>query len=68
MISLAVAAICILFAVAIDFSWRQFEQTKPDGAPIVLFDGVCGLCNFYVDFIIKYAPLSDDDDKQIKMR
>jgi predicted DCC family thiol-disulfide oxidoreductase YuxK/uncharacterized membrane protein YphA (DoxX/SURF4 family) len=24
------------------------------GRPLVLFDGVCGLCNFWVDFVLKY--------------
>ncbi|MFC3959194.1 thiol-disulfide oxidoreductase DCC family protein [Halovivax cerinus] len=35
------------------------EPEAPDGAPIVLFDGVCNLCNGFVQFI---APRDDDEE------
>ena len=25
-------------------------------APLILFDGVCGLCNFFVDFVLRRDP------------
>jgi len=34
------------------------ETEVPDDAPIVLFDGVCNLCNGFVQFI---APRDDDE-------
>ncbi|MFC6719521.1 thiol-disulfide oxidoreductase DCC family protein [Natrialbaceae archaeon GCM10025810] len=45
----------------------------PDGAPIVLFDGVCNLCNGFVQFIvprdsagtIHFASLQSDAGKRL---
>lgn len=31
----------------------------PESKPILFFDGVCGLCNRFVDFVLKY----DDDGR-----
>lgn len=47
------------------------EIVKDYKGPIVFFDGVCGLCNFFVDFVItrdkkalfKFAPLQGDSAK-----
>lgn len=47
-----------------------FAEGKDD-KPIVFFDGVCGLCNSFVDFVIKrdkhaifkFAPLQGDSAK-----
>jgi predicted DCC family thiol-disulfide oxidoreductase YuxK len=43
-------------------------QAEPGSAPVVFFDGVCGLCNRFVDFVIardaagvfRFAPLQGE--------
>lgn len=45
----------------------------PDDHPILLFDGVCNLCNFWVQFVIerdtdgrfRFAPLQSDVGEQL---
>jgi predicted DCC family thiol-disulfide oxidoreductase YuxK len=35
-------------------SWRSREAAQaPVSEPIILFDGVCGLCNWLVDFVLR---------------
>jgi predicted DCC family thiol-disulfide oxidoreductase YuxK len=35
-------------------SWQSREATRaPVSEPIILFDGVCGLCNWLVDFMLR---------------
>ncbi|WP_323191674.1 thiol-disulfide oxidoreductase DCC family protein [Halostella sp. PRR32] len=46
---------------------------KPDGGPVVLFDGVCDLCSGFVQFIVprdpeatfRFAPLQSDVGKAL---
>ena len=32
------------------------KQKTPNNSPILLFDGVCNLCNYFVQFVIKRDP------------
>jgi predicted DCC family thiol-disulfide oxidoreductase YuxK len=52
----------------------QVESALPGAdSPVILFDGVCGLCNRWVDFVIahdrggifRFAPLQSDSGKQM---
>lgn len=48
----------------------------PEGAPLVLYDGVCALCNWAVQFILdrdaqgifRFAPLQSDVGRQWQVR
>lgn len=50
--------------------------TDPEGAPLVLYDGVCALCNWAVRFILdhdaegvfRFAPLQSDVGRQWQER
>ena len=48
------ALLVLLWAAFADYTRRQFaaERRAPGPVPIVLFDGVCGLCNHFIDFVI----------------
>lgn len=49
---------------------------KADGGPVLLYDGVCGFCNWAVQFVIardphgpmRFAPLQSDFGEQLKAR
>lgn len=32
---------------------HQAEKEAYEGRPVLIFDGVCNLCNFFVDFVIR---------------
>ena len=52
-------------------TWLKPKRTKAT-QNFVFFDGVCGLCNFFIDFLLKYdredvllfAPLQGETAKQ----
>jgi len=64
-------------SAAADFALNQPAEWAPlqtlPQRPIVFFDGVCGLCNFWVDFLIArdpdgrlaFAPLQGETARQL---
>lgn len=44
----------ILYLFLFDMSWWLGPQRVAGARPVVLFDGVCGLCNRFVDWLIRH--------------
>lgn len=74
----ALVTIGILLFTGLNLTWilpsrPAHAKTEPQTHPIVFFDGVCGLCNTAVDFILaedrsgifRYAPLQGETAAQL---
>jgi predicted DCC family thiol-disulfide oxidoreductase YuxK len=57
--------VIVLYALAFEHRWIPPRRAAPPGQAIVFFDGVCGLCNRFVDLLLRadresrlrFAPL-----------
>lgn len=46
------AGMLLVHFFAFDSRWLKPKVKDPDNPPIIFFDGVCGLCDRFVDFVI----------------
>jgi predicted DCC family thiol-disulfide oxidoreductase YuxK len=67
-LTLAAACLCLLLGLNFARIFPPRPATGSDAPPLVFFDGICGLCNTAVDFILaedharifRYAPIQGD--------
>jgi predicted DCC family thiol-disulfide oxidoreductase YuxK len=63
----------ILYIFLLDLSWWLGPRRVAGTHPVVLFDGVCGLCNRFVDWllrrddtgVLRFAPLQSPQAEQL---
>ena len=55
----ACVVVVLVVALATEHQRRLFEARVEPHTPLVLFDGVCALCNGFVDACIQLAPPQD---------
>lgn len=67
------AAMLLVHAFTFDPSWIPARKARGSADPVVFFDGVCGLCNSFVDFLLaedaaalfKLAPLQGETASRV---
>lgn len=66
------AGLLMIHFFTFDSRWLKPKVKDPDNPPVVFFDGVCGLCDRYVDFVMredqahvyKVSPLQGETARQ----